>query len=159
MTMNTPKILLTAAAMGLAGCAGYGIGPGRPGPGTYVTASVMSSAKAPYGQYLVDGNGRSLYVLADTRGIGGMNRCDRDCLRVWPAAMAARPTVPGAGIDPAKLSTVQGPWGSQLAYDGWPLYYFNRDRGPGETTGQNVRDTWGTWHLLSPSGAPVSAGY
>ncbi|HET7708543.1 MAG TPA: hypothetical protein VFK50_03295 [Sphingomicrobium sp.] len=120
---------------------------------------MSSSAKAPFGSYLVDGGGRSLYVLAGTRGMTGMNRCDRACLRVWPAAMAARPTAPGAGIDPSKLTTVQGPWGSQLAYAGWPLYYYNRDRVPGDTTGQYARDTWGTWYLLSPSGEPIASGY
>ena len=158
--MKPPIFLLAAGAIGLASCAGYRLGPmSGPGPASYVTASVASTAKAPYGQYLVDGGGRSLYVLVGTKGMDGMNRCDRACLRVWPAAMAGRPTVPGAGLDPNKLTTVQGPWGTQLAYGGWPLYYFNRDRVPGDTTGHNARDTWGTWYLVSPSGEPVTAGY
>ena len=158
--MKAPKILLAAAALGLAGCAGYRLGPAAgPAPAAYVTPSVASTTKAPFGPYLVDASGRSLYILVGTRGMTGINRCDRACLRVWPAAMAARPTLAGAGVDPAKLTTVQGPWGSQLAYAGWPLYYYNRDRLPGDTTGQYVRDTWGTWYLLSPSGEPIASGY
>ena len=154
--MKIPPLLLAAAAFGLSGCAGYGLG-GSPPP--FRAASVMSSAKAPYGQYLVDNRGQSLYVLVGTRGMTGMNACTGACLRVWPPALAARPTVPGAGIDPARLTTVQAPSGSQLAYAGWPLYYFNRDRVPGDTTGQYARDTWGTWYLLSPSGEPITSGY
>lgn len=154
--MKIPALMATLAAFGLSGCAGYSLGGGPP---VYRAASVMSSTKAPYGQYLVDNRGQSLYVLIGTRGMTGINRCTDPCLRVWPAAMAGRPTVPGAGIDPAKLTTVPGPRGSQLAYAGWPLYYFNRDRDPGDTTGQYVRDTWGTWYLLSPSGEPIASGY
>lgn len=36
-----------------------------------------------------------------------------------------------------------------------PLYYYHRDRGPGDTTGQHVTDAWGARHLLSPSGEPI----
>ena len=154
--MKTPILMLAAAVLGLTGCASYGPVLGAP---PYAAASVMSTTKAPYGPYLVDNRGQSLYVLIGTRGMTGMNRCSGTCLRAWPPAVAGRPTVPGAGIDPTKLTTVAGPAGAQLAYAGWPLYYYHRDRAPGDTTGQYVRDTWGTWYLLSPSGEPITSGY
>jgi len=30
----------------------------------------------------------------------------------------------------------------QLAYDGWPLYYFSNDVNPGDTNGQGVGNVW-----------------
>jgi predicted lipoprotein with Yx(FWY)xxD motif len=148
--MKTPTILLAAAALGLAGCETVGplLAP-RDGP------LVTSSAKAPFGSYLVDGSGRALYVLEGTRMTNAANRCTGECLRVWPPLLAAAPPLASAGIDPGRLATVPTVAGPQAAYSGWPLYYYHRDQVAGDTTGQAVVDAWGTWYLLAPSGEPI----
>lgn len=148
--MRTPTLLLAAAAIGLAGC--ETVEPlMSPGPGVLVT----SSAKAPFGSYLVDGTGRSLYILDGTRMTNGTGRCSGECLMAWPPLRVSSQPSASAGIDPARLATVPTPGGPQAAYSGWPLYYYHRDQVAGDTTGQAVVDRWGAWYLLAPSGEPI----
>lgn len=70
---------LGAAAFALSACATIPAAPLPVGPVTVTTAS-----KAPFGTYLIDSAGRSLYILEGTRNESGMSRCNADCLRVWP---------------------------------------------------------------------------
>jgi predicted lipoprotein with Yx(FWY)xxD motif len=150
--MKTPVILLAAAAVGLGGYAAHSSAE-QYGPG-HGASMVTTATQQPYGAFLVDAEGRSLYILEGTRGTGG-GRCSGECLRVWPPLHSGEPTRIGAGLDPAMLATVVAHGGSHLTYAGWPLFYYHHDRAPGDTTGQHVTDRWGTWHLLSPSGEPI----
>ena len=159
--MKTPLVALAVTAFGLAGCAMYPPEPhydsGYAGGGYdagYGTHMVSTARKAPFGTFLVDGEGRSLYILEGTRGTAG-TRCSGECLQVWPPLHVSRPPVAGRGIDPAMLSAVRAHGAPHLSYAGWPLYYYHRDRAPGDTTGQDVHDRWGAWYLLSPSGEPI----
>ena len=149
--MKMQSLLIAAAALGVAGCATYA--PVVPvGPVTVTTAT-----KAPFGTYLVDGAGRALYILEGERGMT-MSRCTRACLGVWPPLHTSGPPAAAAGVDAGRLATTPMHGHVHVTYAGWPLYYYHRDRVPGATTGQYVRDTWGTWYLLSPSGEPIRAG-
>ena len=148
--MKIQAVLATAAALGLAGCATY-----APVAPPYGPAAVNVATKVPFGTYLVDGRGRALYILEGTRSGAGMGRCETECLRVWPPLHAAGPPVAGPGVDPARLATTPMHGAPHVTYAGWPLYYYFRDRVPGDTTGQHVTDRWGVWHLLSPSGEPI----
>jgi predicted lipoprotein with Yx(FWY)xxD motif len=149
--------MLVAMASGLVGCAPMApMAPVAPA-GPIGPATVSVAEKAPFGPYLVGPDGRSLYILEGTRGASGINRCDGECLRIWPPLHPAGRMI-APGIDARRLSNVRGYGGPHVAYAGWPLYYYHHDRAPGDTTGQHVRDAWGTWHLLSPSGAPIRPG-
>ena len=153
--MTSPKLLFAAAALGLASCATY-----APAPPPYASATVTVATKPPFGTYLVDSAGRAIYILEDERQPGGMHRCVGECLSVWPPVHGA--AIAGPGVDAALLATMPMEGGPHATYAGWPLYYYHRDQAPGDTTGQDVHDTWGTWHLLSPSGEPIrpmGAGY
>ena len=147
--MKAQAILVTAAALGLAGCATY-----APMPPPYGTAMVTTANKAPFGTYLVDGAGRALYILEGTRGTAA-ERCSGECLRVWPPLHVTAPPTAGPAVDPARLSTIMAHGHTHVTYGGWTLFYYHRDRAPGDTTGQLVRDRWGVWYLLSPSGEPI----
>jgi predicted lipoprotein with Yx(FWY)xxD motif len=149
-------IPLAVVAFALAGCATYPPEPAPYGPvyagGGY--SMVATATKPPFGTFLVGPDGRSLYILEGTRGTAG-DRCSGECLGVWPPLHASEPPRAGPGVDPAALSTVMAHGAPHATYAGWPLYYYHRDRAPGDTTGQHVVDRWGTWHLISPSGAPI----
>jgi predicted lipoprotein with Yx(FWY)xxD motif len=41
----------------------------------------------------------------------------------------------------------------QATLDGWPLYYWQGDKAPGDATGQGVQ---GVWWVLTPGGARVT---
>ena len=143
-------ILCLGAAVSLGACATVPPPPPMPiGP-----VSVTAVTKAPFGTYLVDGTGRALYILEGTRGTPA-ERCSGECLRIWPPLHVSGPPTVGPGIDPGKLSTIVAHGQTHVTYGGWTLFYYHRDRVPGDTTGQGVHDAWGMWHLLSPSGEPI----
>ena len=147
------NILIAATAIGVAACTTYpSYGPGPPIRGA---AHINAAAKGPYGSYLVDGAGRALYILDGQRHNAGMDRCMGECLRIWPPVHTSGPPTAGPGVDPARLGSMPMHGAPHVTYAGWPLYYYHRDRGPGDTTGQAIQDRWGYWYLLSPSGEPI----
>ena len=154
--MRIQPTLLASALISLAGCAVVpAAAPVPVVPVPTAAVSLTTANKAPFGTYLVDAAGRSVYVLEGTRGMSGVNRCAGACLGVWPPVMTAGPTTTAAGLNAAMAATVAAYGGTQASYAGWPLYYYSHDRASGDTTGQNVHDAWGHWHLLSPSGQPI----
>lgn len=174
--MRIPTILLAASA--LAACDEGEMAPPPPPPPPPAAAVVVPEAapavvapiaavslttatKAPFGTYVVDGAGRALYILEGTRGAPGMNPCVGPCLGVWPPVMTAGPVAPATGLNPAMVGSVPAYGGTQATYAGWQLYHYSHDAAPGDTTGQDVHDEWGVWHLLAPSGEPIrpAGGY
>ena len=154
-------LLLASGALALGACDTlYGPPSPPPPPIAPVGAVALTTAtKAPFGTYVVDGSGRSVYILEGTRGGSGINRCSGQCLQVWPPLMAGRAQGVATGLNPGLVQSVSSYSGAQIAYGGWPLYYYHRDQAPSDTTGQGVRDAWGTWYLLSPSGEPIRPRY
>ena len=158
--MNARTVLLIAAATALGSCSTTVVTPPPPAPAVViptVAASLTTATKAPFGPYLVDSSGRSVYVLEGTHGMSGMARCSGACTGVWPPVMTAGPTTVASGLNPAMAASVAAYGGTQATYAGWPLYYYSHDHVSGDTTGQNVHDAWGHWYLLSPSGQPIGA--
>jgi predicted lipoprotein with Yx(FWY)xxD motif len=65
----------------------------------------------------------------------------------------ATPPTGGAGVT-GKLATVTDPNGKpQVTYNGWPLYFFIKDKVPGDTTGQGVA---GKFFVVAPDLAPTT---
>ena len=131
-----------------------------------VTADVADAPETPVGlfgvdslpggePYLTDPNGRALYTLEGEDDAGA---CVDACAQAWPpytrsdvADVAASVTT--VFLEPELVGTAQRADGTtQVTYDGSPLYYYARDTGPGQTTGQDVTDQWGEWYLVQPSG-------
>jgi predicted lipoprotein with Yx(FWY)xxD motif len=93
---------------------------------------------------LTDAKGMTLYYFTPDKG--GKVTCTAGCLAVWPPLLlpsdVSKP-VGGNGVT-GSLSTIANPdgKGTQVMYNGWPLYYFAKDKAPGDTTGQNVGAKW-----------------
>ena len=109
---------------------------------------------------VVDGKGRSVYMFVlDTRG-------KATCIPGWeehPACHIVLPPVrgiprAGAGIDGSKLGTTKRSDGTQITYNGRPLYYFkgagygDPDLKPGDLHGQGF---YQMFYVLSPNGTPI----
>jgi predicted lipoprotein with Yx(FWY)xxD motif len=94
------------------------------------------------GFYLTNGTGFALYVFThDTPG-NGTSTCTGHCLEIWPAFYASTLKLP-PGLDANSFTVINRPDGAkQLAYNGWPLYYYAPDKAPGDTTGQGVNGVW-----------------
>jgi predicted lipoprotein with Yx(FWY)xxD motif len=108
------------------------------------------------GVYLTDANGRALYLLEEDRR--GQSTCYEMCAAIWPPLLAGAGT-PGSA-DPSVRGDLLGSaprqgGGSQVTYNGHPLYYYLGDARPGQTRGHHVEDSWGEWYLVSPGGQHV----
>ena len=155
--MTHRNIIALAAAALLAGTA---VVPMKAAAQDGSTPTIGVAQKKPFGDYLVDGEGKSLYMLeADTQGTGGSeakSTCFDDCVKEWPVLTAKGDPQAGDKVDASKLSTIERKDGkTQVAYNGWPLYYYHDDEKRGDTTGQDKHDKWGGWYLLNPSGKQI----
>ena len=111
---------------------------------------------------LVNGDGRTFYVLASEQG--GRITCivSDGCTKYWspavlPPGMARG--IAGAGVKASLFGAERSPTSDlRLTYDGWPLYTYVGDRRPGQATGQGVKDAFGVWWVLSASGTPIKSG-
>ncbi|HEY5879483.1 MAG TPA: hypothetical protein VIU11_11260 [Nakamurella sp.] len=104
-----------------------------------------------FGSILVGEDGRTLYAF--TKDVDGQSTCFDACAAAWPAVTVADGFTPPTGVDPALVSTVARPDGSQqLKVGKWPLYYYAGDGAPGETNGQGVG---GVWYVVKADGTLI----
>jgi predicted lipoprotein with Yx(FWY)xxD motif len=133
------------------------------GAQTTKTAQLEVKKSDQYGAYLTDATGRALYLFtADQQGKGdakAVSNCSDACASAWPPLTTDAQPKAGDEVQSDLLGTLQRPDGStQATYHGWPLYYFSRDQGPEETTGQDVHGFGGEWYLITPEGKKAKAG-
>jgi predicted lipoprotein with Yx(FWY)xxD motif/plastocyanin len=113
--------------------------------------AVVNVAKSALGQILVDAKGMTMYSFA--KDVGGVSACYDACATNWPPLMTTDKPLAGAGVDVTMLGTAARQDGSlQVTYNKMPLYYFARDKTPGETAGQGVGTVW---FVVAPSGNMV----
>ncbi|MBI4311389.1 MAG: hypothetical protein HY681_06370 [Chloroflexi bacterium] len=114
-------------------------------------AAVNIGSVAPYGQMLVDGSGRALYLF--TRDEREKSNCAGGCALAWPPLLTTENAVAGEGVNAGRLGAITRPDGSkQVTYNGWPVYYYFRDKGPADLQGQ---DEGNVWFVVSPFGGPI----
>jgi predicted lipoprotein with Yx(FWY)xxD motif len=164
--------LAVAMAVALAAC-GSSKSSNKTSSAGSTTASSESSATTVaaanvngVGSVLVNGDGRTLYILTSEKG--GKLTCtdDNGCTKVWPDMELPHGTshgTAGSGAQASLLGTVKAKDGSlYLTYAGYPLYTYSRDSAAGQANGQGVKSFGGTWWVISPSGAlvtkPASSG-
>jgi len=113
--------------------------------------TVMTQNKNPFGNYLVDSRGMTLYYFTnDVKGGGSVqpkSNCSGQCLVNWPAFNANNIIAPSL-LKNSDFSTIQREDGTeQIAYKGWPLYYYIQDKKSGDTLGDGVN---GVWFVVKP---------
>jgi predicted lipoprotein with Yx(FWY)xxD motif len=156
---------LLAAGLLLAACGGgtgYGSATGSGNsPGTTPAAQgavgqTVHTGKTDFGKVLVDSNGKTLYAFAADSP--GRSNCTGSCLQYWPAARASGAVSHSSGVT-AKLATIKRADGTtQLTANGWPLYTYAADSGPGQATGQGEDLSGGRWWVVAPSGTQIKSG-
>jgi predicted lipoprotein with Yx(FWY)xxD motif len=119
-------------------------------------ATVQVAESAEHGEYLTDSEGRALYLFeADTKGEGDVTAkvsCTGECLDRWPPFHSAGEPQAGDMVDAAMLGTVEHDGELMVTYNGWPLYYFVEDAGPGDTKGHDIEEFGAEWYLVTPEG-------
>ena len=129
--------------------------PATDAPGVPVTgaATVNVAEVGTFGEALVDGEGRSLYLFTNDTQDSGTSSCTGECLVNWPPQLTDGDPVAGTGVDAAMLGTITLPDGTtQVTYNGWPLYYYIDDAAAGDSNGQAVGDVW---FLVTPAGEMI----
>ena len=114
---------------------------------------ITTASKAPFGSYLTDSAGRTVYMF--TADMSGMSMCSGPCTKPWPAVLTTGAPVAGAGVQASALGTIASGSAQQVTYDGKPLYYFIRDKSAGSTAGEGITHFGGSWYVLSPSGKGI----
>jgi predicted lipoprotein with Yx(FWY)xxD motif len=153
-----------AAACGSSGASAGASGTAAPGDQPVTShGSVISTASLPgIGTVLVTPSGKTVY--SPQQEARGKILCVGGCLSFWfPVSVARGAALHAAsGLD-GVLGTVHRPGGgTQLTYNGKPLYTFRLDGSPGQANGNNFTDHFGslsfTWHALTTAGTPAKAG-
>jgi len=162
--------VLPVAAIGLAACGSSSSG----GNGSVATTTTPGSggSKSPatsfgtanvsgVGQVVVDGNGRTVYILT---AAGKKNvPCDdaSGCTAIWPDLALPDGTskaTAGAGLQASLLGTKKLSDGETYpTYNGYLMYEYASDSGPGQAHGQGIKSFGGTWYTLTPAGKPMTS--
>ena len=96
--------------------------------------------KEGIGKYFTDTEGNTLYWFK--KDSPGQSACSGACAANWPVYYREK-VAPPAGIDLKDFGTITREDGKkQTTFRGYPLYYFVKDKTPGDTTGQGVINAW-----------------
>ena len=156
---KTLALLAAAAAVALVALAIAGCGGGEdqataapmPSGGS---ATIGVSEVSGLGKILVNSEGRTVYLFE--KDTGPMSTCFDGCASAWPPVTVKGMPVAGAEVNESMLGTTERPDGTaQVTYNGHPLYLYQGDTKPGDTTGQNVDGFGAEWYVLSPAGHKV----
>ena len=121
-------------------------------------APISTSVNSEEGEYLVDGGGMSLYLFkADAQGRGDkqpVSACnDGPCIGTWPPLLSDSAPAGDGKVDTEMLGTMTREDGTtQVTYNGWPLYYYYEDAGPGDILGDDIESFGEDWYLIGPHG-------
>jgi predicted lipoprotein with Yx(FWY)xxD motif len=118
--------------------------PSTPAP------TIQLASSPSLGNYLTDKDGRTLYFFSNDAN--GLSTCQGGCEAVWPIFNADNLTADklGAGLSISDFKNITSASGKpQLAYKGWPLYYYapstngtNTPEAAGQTLGEAVGGVW-----------------
>jgi len=134
--------------------------PASESPATTASASATSdsamvdlkTASSSKGDIVVDGKGMSVYYFTKDVKDSGKSNCLGDCLVKWPPVIAATDTPKVEGVT-GKVGTIDTPDGKkQVTVNGMPVYLWEKDKAPGDITGQGVGNVW---YLVAPDGTMI----
>ena len=138
MVVRTYDAILAIAIVGavtLSACAQMDYGGDKDMAAASEIGSLATQETA-IGTVLVDSDDMTLYTFdKDTEN---KSNCNDKCAEAWPPLFASAATKAMA-----KLTVAERDDGSkQWAYQGKPLYLWSKDKKPGDTTGDNVKNVW-----------------
>ncbi len=102
--------------------------------------AIKLSEKGGIGKYFTDSKGMTLYVFK--KDFPGKSVCAGPCVVKWPLYFRETVAVP-EGLPAGDFGTITREDGKkQTTYKGWPLYYFEGDKAPGDIMGQGLGNVW-----------------
>ncbi len=130
---------------------GKGYGSGSTTPTASSSGQLIQTAMATV-------NGKAETILTNAQGMTLYYRttdmppatvCSGGCASAWPPLLVSGSNTPTSTTTlPGKLSVQTDANGTQVEYNGHPLYTFSGDTSPGQTTGEGFG---GVWHVVTPT--------
>lgn len=131
-----------------------------PTPAATTTGAALRTASATVNgktvTLLTNAQGMTLYYfLPDTATTVA---CTGGCVSIWPPYLSS--TLPAKGTLSGTLALQTNANGSQVTYNGHPLYTYSGDTGPGQTKGEGIGNKWfvATSNLASNKGSTSAGG-
>ena len=172
-TNNVRWIAAGAALLTIAACGGATAtsttsagGGNATTPSPTSSATVISATVSGHGAVLVAGfNSMTLYQFDQDTAGSSTSACTGGCITTWPPL-----TVP-AGTSPTAAAGITGKWatitrtdgkGTQVTFNGLPLYFYSGDTKPGDANGNYPH--WASVAAASggaaaaPSATPAGSG-
>jgi len=166
----SPKVLVVGGMLGvaalLAGCGGGSTTSApttsSPGSGAKPSTSFSTAKVSGVGTVVVDGRGRTVYILTADGKTNAPCTDASGCTKLWPDLPlpdGVASAKAGMGINASLLSAKKLSDGETYpTYHGWLMYEYTADSGPGQSNGQGIKSFGGTWYALMASGNPVTSG-
>ena len=164
ITLAASLLLTMMIVTVLAGCGASASSSGSNSPQTtcanstalICTRSVQINGNTK--QALVTHDGKTLYYFApDT---AASVACTGSCVTIWPPLLSSSATADAIAGLTGTLATVTRSEGTQITYNGHPLYNYSGDAAPGDTKGDGFNGKWYVATVdLAPSGSPYDSGY
>jgi len=130
-----------------------------PAAASSAPGTMFSTAKVGnLGTVLVDGSGRTVYMLTADGRSNAPCTDDSGCTKVWPDLPlpdGVTSATAGAGVQASLLATMPANGETYPTYHGWLLYEFAGDSAAGQANGEGIHSFGGTWYALNASGEPV----
>jgi predicted lipoprotein with Yx(FWY)xxD motif len=155
--------LAVASALVLAACGGSNTssssgagstpsyGATKPSTPSSSAASTVSTKTSSLGTFLVDANGRALYLWDADHG--AMSTCTAACAQAWPPLTTTGTPKASGAVKASLLGTTKRADGTrEVTYAGHPLYTFAGDTQAGQTTGEGSNGFGAPWWIVTPGG-------
>jgi len=124
------------------------------GPGSAAASAELKTAATKAGQVVVDAKGMSVYFYTKDTKDSGKSACTGSCIAAWPPVLAGSDAPAVEGVT-GKVGTIATPEGKkQVTINGMPVYYYVKDKAPGDVTGQGVGSVW---YLVNPNGDMITS--
>lgn len=164
--MKARFLVLTALSfslVSLSACGDTAAPEAEPAPApSSAASSAAASTPAPVdlmvadsslGKIVVTGEQMTAYIFTKDTANSGKSACKGDCLTAWPPITTTQDTPTVEGVT-GKVGTITLDDGSrQVTINGLPLYLWQKDKAPGDVTGQAVG---GVWYVVGPDGKMIT---
>ena len=156
-----PLALISALVIAACGGSSYGGGSASSSTSANTSAratapatSAISTKKTSLGTFLVNAQGRTLYLWDADKG--SMSACNGECAQDWPPLTTKGTPKASGGVKASLLGTTKRSDGSrEVTYAGHPLYTYEGDTAAGQATGQGSSAFGAPWWVVTPNGAAL----
>jgi predicted lipoprotein with Yx(FWY)xxD motif len=125
---------------------------GATDPSTMFSTATVSGL----GTVVVDGKGRTVYVLTADGTTNVPCEDSTGCTKIWPDLPFPNGTTAataGTGVQASLLGSMKQSDGQTYpTYNHWLMYEYTADTGPAQGHGEGIQSFGGTWYALDASG-------